>query len=225
VLTEIADGVYVRQSEFCMSNAVVVRGSNGVLLVDPGVNGDDLSELADDMDTMELAPTIGFATHPHWDHVLWHRRFGDVVRYGTKDCVQTARAPLENLRDAAGEYAPGTTTEQIGKLTELPKGCLLVPLDGRTVRVLEHRAHARGHAALLLEEPRVLVAGDMLSDVEIPCSTPMGSSSARSTWEPWTSWRPRAAIAWRRSSPVTAGWHAARRSGHGSPQTVRTCVA
>ena len=30
------------------------------------------------------------------------------------------------------------------------------------------RAHAHGHAALLIEERRVLVAGDMLSDVLIP---------------------------------------------------------
>jgi glyoxylase-like metal-dependent hydrolase (beta-lactamase superfamily II) len=34
--------------------------------------------------------------------------------------------------------------------------------------VIEHQAHAPGHAALLIEERGVLVAGDMLSDVLIP---------------------------------------------------------
>jgi glyoxylase-like metal-dependent hydrolase (beta-lactamase superfamily II) len=33
---------------------------------------------------------------------------------------------------------------------------------------VEHQAHARGHAALVLEERGVLVAGDMLSDVLVP---------------------------------------------------------
>jgi glyoxylase-like metal-dependent hydrolase (beta-lactamase superfamily II) len=36
------------------------------------------------------------------------------------------------------------------------------------VRNIEHPAHAPGHAALLIEERGVLVAGDMLSDVLIP---------------------------------------------------------
>ena len=34
--------------------------------------------------------------------------------------------------------------------------------------MLEHDAHAPGHAALHLPEDHVLVAGDMLSDVEVP---------------------------------------------------------
>ena len=38
----------------------------------------------------------------------------------------------------------------------------------RQVRIVEHQAHAPGHAALLIEERGVLVAGDMLSDVLIP---------------------------------------------------------
>src|SRR6185437_4932373 len=36
------------------------------------------------------------------------------------------------------------------------------------VRVIGHQAHAPGHAALLIEERGVLVAGDMLSDALIP---------------------------------------------------------
>ena len=36
------------------------------------------------------------------------------------------------------------------------------------MRIIEHQAHAPGHAALLIADRGVLVAGDMLSDVEIP---------------------------------------------------------
>src|SRR6185437_16001256 len=43
-----------------------------------------------------------------------------------------------------------------------------IPWDGPQVRIIEHQAHAPGHAALLIEERGVLVAGDMLSDVLIP---------------------------------------------------------
>ena len=43
-----------------------------------------------------------------------------------------------------------------------------IPWDGPQVRIIEHQGHAEGHAALLIEERGVLVAGDMLSDVLIP---------------------------------------------------------
>lgn len=36
------------------------------------------------------------------------------------------------------------------------------------MRIIEHSAHAEGHAALLIEEGGVLVAGDMLSDILVP---------------------------------------------------------
>jgi glyoxylase-like metal-dependent hydrolase (beta-lactamase superfamily II) len=43
-----------------------------------------------------------------------------------------------------------------------------VPWDGPVVRIVEHRAHAPGHAGLVVEQAGVLVAGDMLSDVLVP---------------------------------------------------------
>ena len=58
--------------------------------------------------------------------------------------------------------------ELLGLITGLPAETAQVPWDGPEVRILEHRAHAPGHAALLIEERGVLVAGDMLSDVLIP---------------------------------------------------------
>jgi glyoxylase-like metal-dependent hydrolase (beta-lactamase superfamily II) len=43
------------------------------------------------------------------------------------------------------------------------------------VRFVEHPGHAPGHAALVIEECRVLLAADMLSDVEIPLLDPDGA--------------------------------------------------
>ncbi|HET7018905.1 MAG TPA: MBL fold metallo-hydrolase [Streptosporangiaceae bacterium] len=83
MLRQVAEGVLIHESEFCQSNAVVVHGRAGVLLIDPGVLGHELACLADDL-------------------------------------------------------------------------------------IVEHQGHAPGHAALLIEESGVLVAGDMLSDVLIP---------------------------------------------------------
>jgi glyoxylase-like metal-dependent hydrolase (beta-lactamase superfamily II) len=56
----------------------------------------------------------------------------------------------------------------LGLITGLPAGTARIPWDGPGVRIIEHQAHASGHAALLIEERGVLVAGDLLSDVLIP---------------------------------------------------------
>jgi glyoxylase-like metal-dependent hydrolase (beta-lactamase superfamily II) len=55
-----------------------------------------------------------------------------------------------------------------GRTGVLPAEAARIPWDGPQVRIIEHQAHAPGHAALLIEEHGVLVAGDMLSDVLIP---------------------------------------------------------
>ena len=50
MLRPVADGVLIHESEFCQSNAVVVQGRAGVLLIDPGVLGDELATIADDLE-------------------------------------------------------------------------------------------------------------------------------------------------------------------------------
>jgi glyoxylase-like metal-dependent hydrolase (beta-lactamase superfamily II) len=163
MLNEVADGVWVRQSAWVWSNATVVRGEDGLILVDPGIDGAELSELADDLDRLGIPVVAGFSTHPHWDHLLWHPRFGDVPRYATPACVQVATEGRERGQKMAAESASGIPVELLGLVTALPADGGDVP--GETI---EHRAHALGHAAVLLADRGVLLAGDMLSDVLVP---------------------------------------------------------
>lgn len=177
VLVEVGEGVLVRQSQFCQSNAIVVIGCDGVLLIDPGVDGHDLSALSEELARLGLSVAAGFATHPHWDHLLWHADFGAAPRYGTEKCVVTARANALDARTKAKRLAPGAPVELIGLLTPLASGAALVPWDGPDVRIIEHDAHAPGHAALVIAHAGVVVAGDMLSDVEIPLLDDLRSGS------------------------------------------------
>ena len=167
MLSEIADGVWVRQSAWVWSNAVVVRGEDGLVLVDPGISGADLEELADDVDALGLPVVAGFSTHLHWDHLLWHPRFGDVPRYAMPAAAAAAPAVLDRAQAMAEQSAPGIPLALIGLTTPLPPDG--EPLPGT---VVPHDAHALGHAALLLRDRGVLVAGDMLSDALIPMLDP-----------------------------------------------------
>jgi glyoxylase-like metal-dependent hydrolase (beta-lactamase superfamily II) len=175
VLRQVAEGVLIHESTFVQSNAVVVQGGAGVLLIDAGVTGDEMACLADDLSDSGQGVVAGFSTHPHWDHLLWHARFGVAPRYGTERCSATVR---DRLSDAGAKARVATLIppaiaaevplDLLGLITGLPAETAQIPWDGPGVRIVEHQAHAPGHAALLIEERGVLVAGDMLSDVLIP---------------------------------------------------------
>lgn len=61
----------------------------------------------------------------------------------------------------------GIPLELLGLVTPLPADGGPVPGE-----IVEHQAHAIGHAAVLLADRGVLLAGDMLSDVLIPLLDP-----------------------------------------------------
>jgi glyoxylase-like metal-dependent hydrolase (beta-lactamase superfamily II) len=175
VLKQVAEGVLIHESEFLQSNAVVVQGRAGVLLIDPGVQDQELTCLANDLSDLGETVVAGFSTHPHWDHLLWHARLGSAPRYGTAGCAATVRhrLPDADARARVAGMLPPEIADQVpldllGLITGLPADTVRIPWDGPHVRIIEHQAHASGHAALLIEERRVLVAGDMLSDVLIP---------------------------------------------------------
>ncbi|MBM7788637.1 MBL fold metallo-hydrolase [Tenggerimyces flavus] len=175
MLKQVAEGVLTHQSELIANNAVVVQGRAGVLVVDPGLTGAELACLANDLRELGQPVVAGFATHPDWDHVLWHAELGDAPRYGTARCaafMEDVRSkPDWKARAAEGfpeEIADDVPLDLYGLITGLPAETTQLPWDGPTVRIIELPAHAPGHAALLVEARGVLVAGDMLSDVLVP---------------------------------------------------------
>jgi glyoxylase-like metal-dependent hydrolase (beta-lactamase superfamily II) len=174
VLRQVADGVMVHQSELLENNTVVVSGRAGVLVIDPGITGAEMACLANDLRERGRPVVAGFATHPHWDHVFWHAELGEALRYGTARCAAYLGDVLSDpdWETGVAEGLPpeiaGEPLDLFGRITGLPGEATHIPWDGPRVRIIEHPAHAPGHAALLIEERRVLVAGDMLSDVLVP---------------------------------------------------------
>jgi glyoxylase-like metal-dependent hydrolase (beta-lactamase superfamily II) len=175
VLTQVADGVHVHRSGLLRNNTVVVLGASGALVVDAGITETELRCLASDLEQLGTPVVLGFATHPDWDHALWHPVLGDAPRYGTAACAGF----LRDLRAQADwrtgfveglppEIVDQTPVEPFGLVDPLPDRTTHLPWDGPRVRVVEHPAHSVGHAALVVEDAGVLVAGDMLSDVFVP---------------------------------------------------------
>ena len=171
----IADGVLVHESECIQSRATVVLGPSGALDVDPGITRAELAAIAAALRELEQPAVAAFATHPDWDHVLWHADLGEAPRFGTAACAAAMAELLEHpdwqeelVPWLPPEFVDDIPLELLGLITAVPDASTHVPWDGPAVRILEHRGHAAGHAALLVEERRVLIAGDMVSDILVP---------------------------------------------------------
>jgi hydroxyacylglutathione hydrolase len=164
---EIAPGVFVATADKYTTTTTVVAGADGgCLLIDPAVTVADLAALAGWLSERGLRPVAGWSTHPHWDHLLWSAAFGDVPRYATPRAVAVAARELPGLVSGVRESAPGHDLRLFARVEPL----LDREIDwaGPRAVVYAHDAHAPGHGAVLLPEAGVLVAGDMLSDLEIP---------------------------------------------------------
>ncbi|WP_418277046.1 MBL fold metallo-hydrolase [Isoptericola jiangsuensis] len=183
-LETVADGVLVATSRRLATTTTLVVGGAGPtgragLLVDPGWEPHELVALADDVRDLGVEVVAGFATHAHHDHLLWHPLLGDGLRWATATTAATAVRDREGLLgearlDAArygGAEHPPEVLALLGRVRPLGPGSVRIPDDQGLlpeVEVVEHDAHAPGHAALWLPGPRVLLAGDLLSDAEPP---------------------------------------------------------
>jgi hydroxyacylglutathione hydrolase len=173
-LTDLVPGIALCTAPFCTTVSTVVTGNDGsCLVIDPAVTVTEVAALAADLAERGLRPAAGFATHPHWDHVLWSRELGDVPRYATPAAVEAARARRDRIITQTREFAPGHDPALIADLTPLTGAS--IEWDGPAAQVIAHNAHAPGHAGVFLPAAGVLLAGDMLSDVEIPLLDPRGA--------------------------------------------------
>lgn len=164
---EIAPGVYVATAEKYTTTTTIVLGADrGCLLIDPAVTVPDLAALAGWLAERGERPVAGWSTHPHWDHLLWSAALGDAPRYATPRAVAVAAREETGLLSGVTDGAPGHELALFARVQPLP-GQEIAWAGPRAV-VYEHDAHAPGHGAVFLPDSGVLVAGDMLSDVEIP---------------------------------------------------------
>ncbi len=168
-LTEIAPGVWTATARtWSTVTTVVVAPDGACLVVDPGLTVAEVAGLAGEIDARGWRVVAGFSTHPHWDHVLWSPAWADAPRWATPAAVGALLDAREDVLRSADETAPGHDRDLVGRLAALPPGTTHLPWSGPRVEVVAHAAHAVGHAALVLPDARVLLAGDMLSDLEIP---------------------------------------------------------
>jgi glyoxylase-like metal-dependent hydrolase (beta-lactamase superfamily II) len=171
--SEAAAGIRVRQSRAYRMNTVVLEHPEQHVIVDPGVLPSELDDLARATAAAPPAAVTLFFTHGDWDHVLgkpwWpdastiaHDRFAAEVKARREKILADARATAEE----AGErwergFEPFRPDLAIS-------GLHFTKLGPWRVVFRDAYGHSASMLSLHLPESGVLIAADMLSDIEIP---------------------------------------------------------
>ncbi len=178
--TEVADGIRVCQARLYTTSSIVVAEHGRALLVDPALEPTELIDLAADLAAAGLRTAAGVATHAHYDHLLWHPDFGDAPRWASRPAAATAAEHRAELLEQLGPV-PEWMAAEFGLVQALEGADCgsAVPVDwsGPEAVLVVHDAHSAGHAAVWLPAARVLLAGDMLSELELPLPGETGLSA------------------------------------------------
>jgi hydroxyacylglutathione hydrolase len=171
--TDLGGGVRVRQSRAYAMNSVLLLDPAHAVLVDPGVLPSEMDDLAAAVRDANVAEVTLVFTHSHWDHVLgrpWWPDAAAVAHAGLAAALARDAAAIAADADACtrplGEpwergfapFVPDVATRGETALTRGP--WLLVLRDGP--------GHCDDHLTVHLPGRGLLVAGDLLSDLEIP---------------------------------------------------------
>lgn len=169
MLNQVASRVWVATSAtWSTTSTVVVAEDGAALVVDPALTPVELTSLAREIVERGWRVVAAFSTHPHWDHVLWTSALPEVPRWATAPAAAWTAANPELLAAQAEADLPGHRWEVIGGTTALPDDATELPWPGPRAVLIPASGHAVGHAGLWLPGEGVYLAGDMLSDIEVP---------------------------------------------------------
>jgi glyoxylase-like metal-dependent hydrolase (beta-lactamase superfamily II) len=148
------------------TTSTLVLAGTEALLIDPAWDPDELAWIADDLRDGGITVAAGFATHAHHDHLLWHPWWRSATRWASVPTARVASQRRGDLIAALGAGWPEELTALVGTVT--PTSEPRLPWAGPPIELITHDGHAAGHTALWVPAARALIAGDMLSDIELP---------------------------------------------------------
>lgn len=171
--TTLGRGVQVRESRAYRMNSVLLLSTRHSVVVDPGVLPSEIEEIAAKVrETKPRKLTLLF-THGHWDHVLGRSWWPEASTVGhVRLASEIARDAAKIVREA--ETIASDAGESWPRPFE-PFDVDLGVMGGQTARLgswvlafLDGAGHSDTQIAIHVEPRKLLLAADMLSDIEIP---------------------------------------------------------
>jgi glyoxylase-like metal-dependent hydrolase (beta-lactamase superfamily II) len=171
--TDLGDGVLVRQSRAFQMNSTLLLRADHAVLVDPGVLPSELDDIAARVKAAGPAALTLVFTHAHWDHVLGRAWWPEARTLGHDRFVPELEASLARLRTKTDALATEHGERWAKPFAafhpkERVSGLRFTKIGSWRVVFRDAFGHCDSQLSIHLPEQRVLIAADMLSDIEIP---------------------------------------------------------
>lgn len=173
-MPHITDTIATQQSEVWQTNTGIIETDGGVILVDPGVLASEIGALVESLGGKPIV--AGFATHYHWDHILWTPELGDAPRYASAETCELVVSQRDRILTSLDRFEEHVAQEyQLDPQWDRSRFFDLQPMTpgpdtiaGVACELVEIPGHANGQVALVLPGRDVAFVADTLSNIEVP---------------------------------------------------------
>ena len=170
--TDLGDGILVRQSKAFAMNSVVLASAEHTIVVDPGVLPSEMDDIAELVREAEPKALALFFTHGHWDHVLGRPWWPQARTIAHDRVAAELRAERQGIVEDAANLAKEHGERSYAFEPFVPdlavSGLKFLKLDPWGLVLRDAPGHSASQLSCHLPEQNVLIAGDMLSDIEPP---------------------------------------------------------
>lgn len=169
---EIGTCLWVKQNTPFATNTGLLIGTGHACLIDPGISSDNLTEIKHFVANQDAEVNTIILTHAHWDHLLgaaWfpnarmvaHKTYLEVIKNHHEHLVQQVASWRVSEADTPEVWAPPQPTKVYSHT-------LVMLLGDIPLRLIHTPGHTVDHSAVYIPQEKILWAGDMLSDHELP---------------------------------------------------------
>ena len=176
-MPQVTHTISTQQSQIWQTNTGIIETDEGVILVDPGVLASEFDFLKETLGSKSVI--AGFATHFHWDHILWAPELGQAPRYASAETCTLVHSNRERITKTLDDFEQHLAEQhQLGPQWDRSLFFNLQPRElgsdsiaGVACELVDVSGHADGQVALVLPDHDVAFVADTLSDVETPSIT------------------------------------------------------
>ena len=172
-LSVINKQITVFQSEIFRMNSILIHSGEKGILVDPGILPDEIEKIAKYLSEKRIKIKNTIITHSHWDHII-------AVDYFRPAEILAHRNFNQETEGEKGQHLKKQIYD-FSKLHEINEFVFNIPrpdrlidneysfkLDDIRLNLIYTPGHASDHISIIIPEQKLFIAGDLLSDREIP---------------------------------------------------------
>ncbi|MBI9045177.1 MAG: MBL fold metallo-hydrolase [Anaerolineaceae bacterium] len=172
--SQLASNFWVMQSDFYSTNSGIFLDNGQACLIDAGIYPGEICAIRSFLKEMQCMPKWMVLTHCHWDHILGPEHFPEVKIIAQEKYLSRADG-ISQIRICRQveewETQQGLKREQsfsIPQPDETFDQNLTLKIGNLPLEFFHAPGHSEDHLIVYQPGGKILWAGDMLSDVDIP---------------------------------------------------------